>query len=373
MRVFFFFFFPVAAFGFVAVPSSKLSSRYSGHARERKVVFSTSSNEQQQQPNLGEVVVQSTGTVYPRSQYNLPILGSLLAGALVALLFRDALAIAALYQFDSIMEADWAPESLKLLARLPSDWLQDYGSAASANPLVVKACTSAVAYLVGDIVAQAFEGRREVALLDLARVFRNCAAGFLLHGPILHLWIEYLEGPFTLSFSHYFGLPDILGPGTSAEYSLIAAKIALDQTAFAISFNTIYSVGLGLMALKTFSQIQRNVRDTLVSSVVTSWKFWPIVHIVSYSPLIPVQYKLLWIDVMEIAWVALLSTIANDEKLMSAGSAGPEQQQHKTLNNAKEEDTSLQVQPALEIALSRQRLDKQGEAQNGDRGGGQDV
>ncbi|MEO1512543.1 MAG: hypothetical protein AAFU70_10745, partial [Planctomycetota bacterium] len=39
--------------------------------------------------------------------------------------------------------------------------------------------------------------------------------------------------------------------------------------------------------------------------------------IVSYSPLVPVQYKLLWIDLMEIDWVAILSFIANDEKLAS--------------------------------------------------------
>jgi len=35
------------------------------------------------------------------------------------------------------------------------------------------------------------------------------------------------------------------------------------------------------------------------------------VHLVSYSPLIPEEYKLLFIDVMEVAWVAILSTVVN--------------------------------------------------------------
>ena len=39
--------------------------------------------------------------------------------------------------------------------------------------------------------------------------------------------------------------------------------------------------------------------------------FWPLVHLISYSPLIPVDLKVLWIDVMEIVWVAILSATVN--------------------------------------------------------------
>ena len=42
-----------------------------------------------------------------------------------------------------------------------------------------------------------------------------------------------------------------------------------------------------------------------------SWRFWPLVHLISYSPLIPVDLKVLWIDVMEIVWVAILSATVN--------------------------------------------------------------
>ena len=34
-------------------------------------------------------------------------------------------------------------------------------------------------------------------------------------------------------------------------------------------------------------------------------------HLISYSPLIPVDLKVLWIDVMEIVWVAILSATVN--------------------------------------------------------------
>ena len=45
--------------------------------------------------------------------------------------------------------------------------------------------------------------------------------------------------------------------------------------------------------------------------MVSSWRFWPAVQLVSYSPLVPVDFKLLWIDTMEILWVAYLSATVN--------------------------------------------------------------
>ncbi|KAJ8602523.1 hypothetical protein CTAYLR_001300 [Chrysophaeum taylorii] len=276
---------------------------------------------------------------YPRSKYNAPIIGGLLAAAVTALLFRDVLAILALYQYDSMMEADWLPESLKLLARLPADLLADYGAAANARPVVVKACTSGVAYLVGDVVAQAYEGRREIAVLDLQRAARNSISGFLLHGPILHYWIEFLEGPVTLAFCAAVGITEIV-PKTPAEFSLIFSKIFLDQTIFALGFNTIYSIALSVLAARKAEEIVNNVKETLVPSLFSSWRFWPLVHLVSYSPLVPVELKLLWIDVCEIFWVAILSFIANDEK-KTVGS-------EPTVSVIKEFD----VQPAIEIVLA---------------------
>ena len=45
--------------------------------------------------------------------------------------------------------------------------------------------------------------------------------------------------------------------------------------------------------------------------MVSSWRFWPIVQLISFSPLVPVDFKLLWIDTMEILWVAYLSATVN--------------------------------------------------------------
>lgn len=252
-------------------------------------------------------------SAYPRSKYNLPILLTLFLSAASALLFRDVIAIMALHEYDSMMEADWIPESAKLLTRLPSDLLEDYGNAVKASPLFVKACTSGVAYLLGDVVAQAYEGRRRVEYLDLTRTARNSVTGFLLHGPMLHYWIEFLEGPVTQGYCGAVGHLDLI-PNSAEELGLIVSKIVLDQTLFALALNTGYIFVLGVLVSRSLDEISTNVKDNLVSSVLSSWRFWPLVHLVSYSPIVAVDYKLLFIDVMEIFWVAILSLIANDEK-----------------------------------------------------------
>lgn len=64
-----------------------------------------------------------------------------------------------------------------------------------ANPVLVKACTSGIVYMLGDWTAQTFEG---VALADIKRdrVVRSALAGLLLHGPLSHVWYGVCESLF---------------------------------------------------------------------------------------------------------------------------------------------------------------------------------
>ena len=40
-----------------------------------------------------------------------------------------------------------------------------------------------------------------------------------------------------------------------------------------------------------------------------SLKFWPFVHLVTFSPLVPLELKPLWVDAVEVVWVAILSRV----------------------------------------------------------------
>ena len=60
------------------------------------------------------------------------------------------------------------------------------------NPVYYKACTSGVAYTLGDFVSQIYQGRN-LTTVDLARSARSGAAGFLGHGPLCHYWMVFME------------------------------------------------------------------------------------------------------------------------------------------------------------------------------------
>lgn len=138
-------------------------------------------------------------------------------------------------------------------------------------------------------------------------------------GPILPHPItspsEYRRTP------HFFYLPPprtetMEGPvatmaGGNEEPVAIFLKIALDQTAFTTAINLAYATLDGLLADQTPSEAFARARQVPVPSIVASWRFWPFVHLLSYSPLIPIEFKLLWIGTMEIAWIAILSTTVN--------------------------------------------------------------
>ena len=55
------------------------------------------------------------------------------------------------------------------------------------RPIVTKACTSLVGFMLGDLLAQKLEGDD---LIDMARVMRLGAYGVLLDGPVGHMWYK---------------------------------------------------------------------------------------------------------------------------------------------------------------------------------------
>eukprot|EP00931_Biecheleriopsis_adriatica_P121680 TRINITY_DN96741_c0_g1_i1.p1 TRINITY_DN96741_c0_g1~~TRINITY_DN96741_c0_g1_i1.p1 ORF type:complete len:360 (-),score=64.46 TRINITY_DN96741_c0_g1_i1:12-1091(-) len=265
---------------------------------------------------------------YPESHLNTPILSTAFLMVTALVLRQDALAIFALWEFSDTMEANWILESVRLLLRLPSDLIQSYGEAATLQPIVTKAATSAVAYIIGDLMAQVFEGRRRIEWLDLPRCARNGAAGFILHGPALHFWILFLEGPFATFI------------GGTSEWWAIVAKVVMDQTIFAVTLNTAYALMLGALAAKPLGEVLQRTWATLAPAMLSSWRFWPFVHLVTYSPFMPIEFKVLWNDIAEIVWVAILSVIANDEK-----EAHPEQQKAVVLED-------FGMEPAVEVMMA---------------------
>lgn len=71
----------------------------------------------------------------------------------------------------------------------------------------------------------------------------------------------------------------------------------------------------------------------------------PFVHTISFSHAVPLDLKLLWVDVMEVVWVTILSKVANEDKNAKL-KANPEITELPVVE-------SHNVDPSLEIELTR--------------------
>ena len=43
------------------------------------------------------------------------------------------------------------------------------------------------------------------------------------------------------------------------------------------------------------------------------WRLWPLAHVVTYF-VIPVQHRLLWVDMVELVWVTVLSAYGQKQR-----------------------------------------------------------
>lgn len=171
-------------------------------------------------------------------------------------------------------------------------WLyNEYDKAALAFPLITKSATSAVAYLLGDTIAQ---GRNREQPIDRLRLARVTFAGGFSHGPQLHYWTMLLEQS---------GLP-------------LLAKVALDQTIFALYINAAFAVLTELLTGRSLCDALNKAKVAAVPCLIAGWRFWPLAHLITYT-IIPLHLRVLWVDILEVAWVAILSTCVARSKAPS--------------------------------------------------------
>lgn len=254
------------------------------------------------------------------------------------LLHVDAEAILALFQYSLPADNDGTglayrvATSFDLLARLPSESIQGYEALVKVHPVFYKACTSGVAYTLGDFVSQVYQGRT-LKTVDLARSARSGAAGFVGHGPLCHYWMVFMETYLDFDGAWY---------GTGV-------KVLADQTVWSLYLNACYSFLIGTFALRDPREVWKDVKATSWPALRSSWRFWPFVHCISFSHLVPLDLKLLWVDAMEIVWVTILSKVANDDKESRLEERGLEEDAEVL-----EMVESFGVDPTLEIELTRE-------------------
>lgn len=202
---------------------------------------------------------------------------------------------------DSEIMRGWTTEEMAV--RIPVDNWLSYSSVLEASPVSTKAVTSATVYTIGDMISQGTEGK-SIGEIDRPRVIRSLLAGLIGHGPLSHLWYNFSDNIFE-NVMHLQG------------WGGTAIKVAIDQTTWGPFWNNTYILLLGIMKWDKPANIFDEMKRTTIPLVVSGLKLWPLAHCVTYG-LIPLENRLLWVDLVEIIWVTILSTAA------AGADAGPD-------------------------------------------------
>ena len=198
--------------------------------------------------------------------------------------------------------------SLFYVARhLPIACWAAYLRAVAAYPVMIKAALTGVTYVMGDMIAQVVQQQQQIVQLELAprslrdnllrtdfwRYVRSGLAGFLFLGPLAHFYYDFVAE----SLGHW---PTLW-------------KIALDQTFYLAFYNTVYYLVLGCLARRPLVEVARQYSGQFWQLLRAGWRLWPFVGVLTYT-VIPRAHRVLFVDVIEIAYSAILSRLTTESQ-----------------------------------------------------------
>jgi len=231
------------------------------------------------------------------------LLGSVVA--VVIWLCASAIAFTAPRDDSSEAFQNYYEITLAWLQSVPAAAWAAYQSALLVQPVFVKALLTGVTYVCGDMIAQVVQQTSEVTRqqlrprpllekclrMDQTRYTRSGLVGFFPLGPLAHFYYDFVSA--------------------RLDEWPTACKIALDQTLYLATYNTVYFVGLGVLARRPLGEVVAQYRQQFWQLLTAGWRIWPLVGIVTYT-YIPTEHRVLFVDLVEILYSAVLSTITSD-------------------------------------------------------------
>lgn len=200
------------------------------------------------------------------------------------------------FNIDKGMTRGWTPGEIGM--RIPLDTWASYENSLSEKPVATKTIINIVIYLLGDWLSQTLFQKKNVLDFDAARTLKNGFVG-MCFGPAVH---EYYE------FSDWILPVD----GVTLGITNRAFKILMDQTIYLSIKCSIYIMAIGVLNGDTVGNASQNVKNRIKPIMFTAWKFWPLVHCVTYG-LIPARHRILWVNSVDLVWNAILASKARDD------------------------------------------------------------
>eukprot|EP01041_Mallomonas_annulata_P001950 gene1950-3786_t len=191
---------------------------------------------------------------------------------------------------------------------LLSKFFDAYTNLLLTNPYPTKIISSGIVGGLGDILIQNVQNKmsKTPKPFDFRRllVFVTVAAFYI--APVIHLWFGYLDS-----------LPFLVGMG-GIKKSLV--MMILDQTFGAVVVNLFFFVAFEIAqrlyppynthSKSLFQACVDNCKSSMWITLIANWKCWPIINFVNFL-YIPVEYRVLFSNVISIFWNMFLSSVAN--------------------------------------------------------------
>ncbi|KAL2864326.1 Mpv17/PMP22 family protein [Aspergillus lucknowensis] len=172
--------------------------------------------------------------------------------------------------------------------------LRWYQSKLAKQPILTASITSAVLFGSGDVLAQQLVDRRGIEKHDVGRTGRMALYGGAVFGPAATKWFGFLQRHVVLK-----------NPKAT-----IVARVAVDQGLFTPLHLTCF---LSSMAVMEGTDPVEKWRTSFLPSYKANLTIWPTVQGFNFA-LVPLEYRVLVVNVISLGWNCILSMINSGDK-----------------------------------------------------------
>jgi protein Mpv17 len=115
----------------------------------------------------------------------------------------------------------------------------------------------------------------------------------------------------------------------------VFSKVALDQVLMAPCMTSLFFAAMAFLEGSSRSEVVDLVKSKLKPTLLANWTVWPVAHVINFA-LVPPAQRILYINVINIAWTAFMSHMAS--------SSGEESEEFKRAQPAAGSSKQLQQQ-----------------------------
>lgn len=257
--------------------------------------------------------------------------------------------------------ASWSEAAAEWLQGVPGAAWHAYQAELAERPVVVKALLTGWTYVVGDMIAQLVQQTHEVVRQQLrprpclekllrmdqvcpcaphvpctparrashwsasrhpaacaqGRYLRSGLVGLCPLGPFAHWYYEFVAtrlGEWPVACKIF--LDQTLCAPRPAAHAPLAPPAVPDaclrrRAADLASYNSLYYLGLGILSGRPPLEVAAQYRQQCWQLLTAGWRIWPWVGIVTYT-YIPQEHRVLFVDLVEIVYSAMLSTLTSN-------------------------------------------------------------